>query len=148
MARKPQPQPEAAAPPPAAVVEPAAAPVAADTLATLQGVTVPPGDLAADLAAPAALAAPGRVVPGTLDQRPDNPEPGIQAEGSGLPSMVEAPAGPNAGLDLALTLQTAWTVTLIAPAIIDGRRREIGETVEVHETIAAQLAAAQAIALP
>lgn len=126
MARKPQPQPEAAAPPPAAVVEPAAAPIAADTLATLQGVTVPAGDLAADLAAPAALAPLGRIVPVTLDQRPDNPEPGIQLEGSGVPPAIRA-------------------VTLIAPAIIDGRRREIGETVEVDETIAAQLAAAQAI---
>jgi len=135
MAKKPQPQPEAAALPPAAAIEPAA-----DTLATLQGVTVPPGDLAAD------LAAPGRVVPGTLDQRPDNPEAGIQLEGSGLPPMVEASAAPKAGLDLALTLRLkSCTVTLIAPAIIDGRRREIGETVEVDETIAAQLAAAQAI---
>ncbi|MBT9293333.1 hypothetical protein [Prosthecodimorpha staleyi] len=114
MAKKPQPQPEAAAPPPAA------APIAADTLATLQGVTVPPGDLAAD------LAAPGRIVPAMLDQRPDNPEPGIQIEGSGVPPAIRA-------------------VTLIAPAIIDGRRREIGETVEVDETIAAQLAGAQAI---
>lgn len=126
MAKKPQSKPEAGSQPAPETAEPAVnaatspategaepSQVSPEIFATVQGVEVPPGDLAADLAEPARIAsAPEGDLP--------SPEP---------VSLGVSPV----------------RVTLIVPAIIDGRRREIGETVEVDEVIAAQLAGAKAI---